>query len=71
VTGNLDAFNAWMEEGNYRDKSKPPHGVIITPLTLVVKKRYKVFCTSLKKESKNFYGNPEDNSINNLELSYR
>jgi len=63
VAGNLDAFNAWMEEGNYRDKSKPPHGVIITPLTLVVKKRYKVFCTPLKKESKNFYGNPEDNSI--------
>ncbi len=63
VSGNIDAFNAWMLQGNYRDKNNPPPGVKITYLTPVVTKRYKVFCTPIKKESKNFYGNAEDNCI--------
>jgi hypothetical protein len=33
VSGNIDAFNAWMNQGNYRDKNNPPLGVKITHLT--------------------------------------
>jgi hypothetical protein len=63
VSGNIDAFNAWMNQGNYRDKNNPPLGVKITHLTSVVRKRYRVFSSPIKKESPKFYGNPEDNSI--------
>jgi len=52
-----------MNQGNYRDKDNPPVGVKITHLTSVVRKRYKVFSSPIKKESSEFYGNPEDNSI--------
>jgi hypothetical protein len=61
VSGNIDAFNAWMNQGNYRDKNNPPLGVKITHLTSVVRKRYRVFSSPIKKESPKFYGNPEDN----------
>jgi len=63
VSGNIDAFNAWMNQGNYRDKNNPPPGVKITHLTSVVRKRYGVFSSPIRKESPKFYGNPEDNSI--------
>jgi len=63
VSGNIDAFNAWMNQGNYRDKNNPPLGVKITHLTSVVRKRYRVFSSPIKKESSKFYGNPEDNSV--------
>lgn len=63
VSGNIDAFNAWMNHGNYRDKDNLPVGVKITPLTSILRKRYKVFISPLKDESPQFYGNPEDNSV--------
>ncbi|MEG5055436.1 hypothetical protein [Microcoleus sp. B13-B6] len=63
VSENIDAFNAWMNQGNYRDKNNPPPGVTITHLTSVVKKRYRVFISPIKEESPKFYGNPEDNSV--------
>ena len=63
VSGNIDAFYAWMNQGNYRDKNNPPPGVTITHLTSVVRKRYRVFSTPMKEESAKFYGNPEDNSV--------
>lgn len=63
VSGNIDAFNAWMNQGNYRDKNNPPPGVKITHLTSVVRKRYRVFSSPIRKESPKFYGNPEDNSV--------
>jgi hypothetical protein len=52
-----------MHQGNYRDKNNPPVGVKITHLTSVVKKRYTVFSSPIRKESPKFYGNPEDNSM--------
>lgn len=63
ISGNINAFNAWMSEGNWRDKDNVPEGVIIIPLTKLVKKRYKVYVTPLKDESPQYYGNPEDNSV--------
>lgn len=71
VSGNLMAYKAWMEKGNYGDKNNPPPGVVITPLAAVMKQRYKVFCIPVKEESNNFFGNPDDNCIFHINEKYQ